>query len=491
MTGSRVFLRIPDKRGGWKTVYEATPRQEEFHLSTAPNTLYGGAAGGGKSTALRRDAEMRCLSVPGYRCLLLRRTFPELRNTHIDRLIFEAKELGGEFFKSENIARFPNGSTIEVGHCEDEASVAKYLSTEYDWIGFDELVTFTRNQFAFISSRARSTKPGVLPMVRAGSNPGGANSYWVKRYFILRDITKAEVEGYDPSEWAFIPARLDDNPHIDASYEKRLMTLPTEALRRAYRYGDWDVFEGQAFTEWRAVNETGQAWHVLTELPEIEGRPINEDPRIEVFRALDWGYRDYGVCGWYACLPDGRLIKTQEYLFREMLARDVAQEIRDRSRGMKIRYTVADPSIWIRDPVAGESIAETFAKWKVPLLPADNDRINGWHRLHSYLRETTTVVTPEKGIEVPMLQFYGPGCPYTVRTIPSMTVSSSRPEDIETKNVEDHAADETRYAVMSRPAPSRWAPAAPQIDPTFRLSGEAKRLLREARRVKRPGWVMP
>lgn len=431
---------------------------------------------------------MRCLSVPNYRALLLRRTFPELRNTHIDKLIFEAKELGGEYFKSESVARFPNGSFIEVGHCEDESSVAKYLSTEYDAIYFDELVTFTDRQFLFISSRARSTKPGVKPIVRAGSNPGGANSYWVKRYFILRDIQKHENEDYDPSEWAFVPARLDDNPHIDASYERRLMALPTEALRRAYRYGDWDVFEGQAFPEFKSLNEQGQPWHVINELPTLDGRPINEDPRIEVFRALDWGYREPGVCGWYACMPDGRLIKVQEYVFREQLARQVAEEIRERSRGMRVRYTVADPSIWIRDPVAGESIAETLARNKVPCIPADNDRINGWHRLHTMLRETVDVPAGDRVVTVPFLQIYGPACPYTVRTIPAMTVNPTKPEDIETKHVEDHAADETRYAVMSRPAPSRWRQRDEGINTTFRMSAEARKMLRDARRARRPGW---
>ena len=40
--------------------------------------LYGGAAGGGKSDALVIEA-LRQVDVPNYRALILRKTFPQLR----------------------------------------------------------------------------------------------------------------------------------------------------------------------------------------------------------------------------------------------------------------------------------------------------------------------------------------------------------------------------------------------------------------------------
>jgi hypothetical protein len=443
----RLCLGAPGRE---RVFYEAHARQDDFHFADAPNVLYGGAAGGGKSHALRMDAYIRCLTVPGYRALLLRRTYPELNNTHIERVFLEAGQLGAVYNKTEYKLRFSNGSVLEFGHVEDDAAVAKYLSTEYDAIYFDELVTFTLHQFKFIASRARTTKPGIVPIIRAGSNPGGVNSWWVRRYFIFKDIGPTEDPTYRPENYAFIPATLDDNPHIDPTYEARLMALPSEALRRAYRYGDWEVFEGQFFGEWRKQTDEGEPWHVVNELPTIDGKPLTEVPWIDVFRSIDWGYRDPGICGWYACLPDGRLLKFQEYVFQETMATEVAKEIRRRSAGMRVRYTVADPAMFMREGQLGESLADTFQRQRVPLLKADNERINGWQQLHRWLQETTVAGNRK----VPLLQVYGPGCPYTVRTIPSLVVDDHKLEDVKTKGTEDHAGDETRYAVMSRPAPS-------------------------------------
>ena len=53
-------------KAGMEWLYLPLPRQVDFHASAAPNTLFGGAAGPGKSHALRYDAYMRCLAYPGY-----------------------------------------------------------------------------------------------------------------------------------------------------------------------------------------------------------------------------------------------------------------------------------------------------------------------------------------------------------------------------------------------------------------------------------------
>jgi hypothetical protein len=149
------------------------------------------------------------------------------------------------------------------------------------------------------------------------------------------------------------------------------------------------------------------------------------------------------------------------------------------------RYTVADPKIFTHD--VGESIAETLARNGVPCLKADNDRINGWARLHEWLT-STTVTGGDRA--VPMIQFYELACPYTIRTIPSMVVDENRPEDLRTKGTEDHAADETRYAVMSRPplrsSKEKYRPRQKSHEPGT-VGWEVNRILRKQRRRRKLG----
>jgi phage terminase large subunit len=420
------------------TLYAPTARQRQFHECPARNVLYGGAAGGGKSHALRWDAYMRCLSLKHYRALLLRRTYPELENTHLENVPVDlAGGLPAEYLKSERKVRFRNGAVLQFGHCEDEAAVGKYLSTEYDAIYFDELVTFTEKQFLMIRSRARSTKPGVRPMIRAGTNPGGPESHWVRRRFIWQDLTGKEDPRYRPEDYAYIPATLDDNPYIDREeYAANLESLPEE-LARAYRYGDWDIFPGQYFGEWR------KAKHVSDE--------HRAYPRhFQRVRAVDWGYVKPGVCLWLVKLPDsGRWYLEHEYVFSRTLAADVAREIGRRTKdlGVKVQYTVADTAMWTPDGTVGESMAETFQRNGVPLVKADKRRVGtmdrplGWQRFRHWLKDA-----PDG---VPWLTV-SPECAYTVRTIPALVSDKTRPEDVDSDG-EDHAADALRYFVMSRP----------------------------------------
>lgn len=443
-------------KGKPKVLYSPTPKQVVFHENGARNVLYGGAAGGGKSHALRWDAYMRCLSVPHYRALLLRRTFPELENTHLENVPVDAANgLPCEFLKSERKVRFGNGSVLQFGHCEDEAAVAKYLSTEYDAIYFDELVTFTEKQFLMIRSRARSTKAGVRPVIKAGTNPGGPESHWVRRRFIWQDITAKEDPRYRPEDYAYVPATLDDNPFIDqAEYAANLESLPEE-LARAYRYGDWDIFPGQYFAEFR------KAKHVTAE-------HVSYSAHFQRVRAVDWGYVKPGVCLWLVKLPDsGRWYLEHEYVFSRTLAADVAREIvrRTKDLGVKVQYTVADTAMWTPDGTVGESMAETFSRNGCSMIQADKRRVGtmdrplGWQRLRHWLKDA-----PDG---VPWLTI-SPECAYTARTLPALVSDTHRPEDVDSDG-EDHAADALRYFVMSRPplnpagerkgAPPPWSQA--------------------------------
>jgi hypothetical protein len=171
---------------------------------------------------------------------------------------------------------------------------------------------------------------------------------------------------------------------------------------------------------------------------------------LEAFASLDWGYAAPGCVLWWVCLPDGHLHIAQEYKFQQSAVETVGHQIHERTRylGVKLlRYVVADPACWQKTGHGrGEAIAETLLRLRLPMRRGDNDRRNGWQRLHELLQESPDG-TPWLTVD--------PGCAYLCRTIPSAVSDKNDPEDVDTHG-DDHALDALRYGAMSRPAPTRF-----------------------------------
>jgi phage terminase large subunit len=445
------WLQIPRIDLAGAKFYVPTPKQVAMHMSRARNLLWGGRAGTGKSWALRHDAYMRCMTIPGYRVLLLRKNFTELTDTHLDKAASEIPKLTGDLHSwqaSKYTGVFKNESRIRFGHCENDDAVRQYLSSEFDEIIFDEGATFSEYQVRFIGSRLRTAKKGVIPYVRIGSNPG---AMWLYRYYIAKDITPDEDPSYHPEDYEFIPATVEDNPHVNLQeQELRLNSLPSEALRQMYRDGNWLAVEGQFFTEWRPKrSEDGRPWHVIQELPKMGETPVTQVKWVQIVAVVDWGYDpDPGVCTWFAILPSGRYIAFKEFTFRRTIAAAVAENLVKESGGLNVVQRIGGHDMWMKSTDTGESMAETFARRGFSMRVADTDRVNGWQRLHALLTETVD----EGHGPVPKLQVYEPGCPQLARTIPMLQNNPKHPGDILQQN--DHWADTARWFSMSRPSQS-------------------------------------
>lgn len=479
----RRALTFSVTRGAETTVlYAPTPRGVQLHLSTAPSLLYGGAAGGSKSHTARWDAFLRLFAVPGTQTLMLRRRYTELMDNHINDTLRESAQMKGlglavQYLKDERrmVVTHPDGQTswLRFGHCENEGDEENYLSSPYDVVYVDEAATFTKKQVMGINSRLRSAT-GLAPRLVCTSNPGGSHTLWLKQWFIDKTVGPEEDAKYDPADWAFIPSKLYDNPYyMDpdgtwTTYEKRLTPLGPERARQMLE-GDWDVIAGQYFPEFSRNR------HV--EMTTIA-------PEVQWFRCLDWGYNNPGVCLWIACLPDGHLHVRHEYVFRQTIAHEVAKQIRqqtrdlapDLDRGITIRYTVADPSMWNKSGQSGESIAETVARAGVPMIKGSNERVIGWQRMRHWF-QTAPDGRPWLTVD--------PSCAYLLRTIPSLVSDDTIPEDVDTAG-EDHAADALRYGLMSRPTPSTTPSIPPERSP-FSVGAMLAGIRRDAMRRPRLG----
>ena len=255
--------------GAFQWLFAPTPRQTEFAEQTRKTkfTGFGGAKAVAKSHGGRWLLYRDCLRIPNLRCLLLRRTFKELDTTHLLEMPLDAEKLkpmGANYATSAREMSFrANGSLIRAGHCETDGDVAHFLSTQWDRIVFDELVTFTRQQFLMIVSCARSTKQAVIDeggaQVWAMTNPGGRGAGWVKELFIDQNPDPEQMPDYDASQWGFVQGWLEDNPYIESGYRQTLMNLPP-ILRRQWLDGDWNAYEGQFF-DFQATKDRAP-WHV-------------------------------------------------------------------------------------------------------------------------------------------------------------------------------------------------------------------------------------
>lgn len=406
------------------------PRQIDFFQSRARHTAYGGARGGGKSWAMRRKFVLLALRYDGLNLLLLRRTLPELTENHVRPLLTELNGLIA-YNQTQRVMTFPSGSRIKLGYCEAEKDVYQYQGQEYDVVGLEEATHFSESQMQFLTTCNRTVRTDFAPRMYYTCNPGGVGHGWVKRLFVDRDYRACER----PEDYAFIPARVYDNPYLmqrDPSYVRTLENLP-EHLQRAHLDGDWDVLAGQYFPEFSRER------HVVSPFPVPDWW--------RRFVAMDWGYNDPCAVLFFAASPEGRVYVYRELYERKTLAKEIAARIRAVSEGETIAYRVASPDAWQQrgaGDIEGESIAESFQKHGVPLLRADNARVIGWQRVRDYLAEG------EDG--APRLQIFS-NCTNLIRTLPMLTFDERDTEDV-SGNCEDHAPEALRYGLMTRPVKS-------------------------------------
>ena len=428
-----------------KQMIIGTPNQKQmlFMKDSHRHVAFGGARGGGKSWAVRAKAKLMCMRYPGIRILIVRRTYPELYNNHINIL---RKELFSivRYNDKEKLMTFPNGSTVSFSYCASDKDLDRLQGVEYDVIFLDEATQLTEYQMRAIVACVRAVND-YPKRVYYTCNPGGKGHGYIKRLF----IDKRYNEGESAEDYSFIQSLVTDNTALmeaDPEYIKQLESLPPK-LRDAWRYGNWNIFEGQFFEDF-IDNPEGYAQRRYTHVI-----PAFDIPKSwSIYRSYDFGYNKPFSLGWWAVDHDGvayRILElygctknpnegvrwTPEKQFEE-----IARTEREHPwlRGKQIQG-VADPSIW--DTSRGESVADTAAKYGIWFTPGDNKRIAGWMQLHYRLSFDSN--------GYPMLYVFD-NCKAFIRTLPQLTYSDTNPEDLDT-SLEDHVADEVRYFCMSRP----------------------------------------
>lgn len=225
--------KAPDPTNRQWCPFQPHPRQKTFLDLTCREAFYGGAAGGGKSTALLMAA-LQYVDIEGYSALLLRRKLTDQKRA--GALVMKAHEwldgTAARWHAGSHMWTFPSGATLQFGYLDTESDLESYHSAEYQFIGFDELTHFHEHWYTYMFARCRRQAGVPIPVrVRSGSNPGSHGHEWVKKRFITN-----RKEGVE-----FVPALVTDNPTLDA--DDYLLSLEElDPIRRdQLAAGDWDA----------------------------------------------------------------------------------------------------------------------------------------------------------------------------------------------------------------------------------------------------------
>lgn len=196
---------------------------------------------------------------PQGAALLLRKTYTDLSlpGAIMDRAAEWLRPTAARWNETSKRWTFPSGYSLTFGYLQTVHDHYRYQSSEFTYIGFDELTQFPRHQFKYMYSRLRKPKGCTLILkMRGATNPGGIGHEWVYEDMIDPQTRDADC--------VFIPALHTDNPHLDERYIEMLNRL--DPVTRAHlRDGLWDVMEtgGMFDRTWFPILDTPPPDHEI------------------------------------------------------------------------------------------------------------------------------------------------------------------------------------------------------------------------------------
>ena len=396
----------------------------------------------------------------GFNALFCRKELPMLDDA-IERSHQIYGQIGAEWHEQKKTWRFEGGGRLRFRPLERIRDADKYQGQNISDACIEEAGNYPDPQPIDRLNGALRSVDGVPTQMILTGNPGGPGQSWIRHRYINpnpagMEILSRELPNGQQHRYVFIPSKVQNNRLLlqkDPGYINRLYLVGSVELVRAWLEGDWNAIEGAYFDCWSDA---------------MVIRPVTLPAHWLRFRSFDWGSAKPFSVGWWAIagedfihpeglIPKGAMVRYREWygssgpnIGLKLTAEKVGEGIKAKEDGENIQYGVADPAIFTAD--GGPSIAERMG---VYFKPADNKRIvgnghaGGWDMMRQRMQ----------GDERPMIYCFTT-CVDSIRTIPVLQHDANRPEDLDT-DMEDHAADEWRYACMSRP----WIKSAPTETP--------------------------
>lgn len=446
-----------------KVYYQPQEKQKVFHnaiLNRDENGyrdfLYGGAARGGKSHALRWEAHRNSMQYPRLRGLLIRSSFPELERTHLAQIQFDLPSEIVKYNQQKHVAYYFNDSVLEFGYGTRKEDFQQYLSAEYDFIMVDELTTIPFEFSYLLRSRLTASRKDFIPFWACATNPGSIAHVDVRNYFVRKgNLDPDKFPAYNPKEVFFIPATVFDNKVVierDPGEVTRLKQLSKKDQQK-FLYGNWDIYEGQFFDNFNSDI------HIVKPKDYL---PIEQLQRMSIMGGLDYGNVTVLIMG--AKDYNGNVVFFDElYLDRYGRSKKVqlTKEFLEK-RNLLDTTIIADTNMWIPDSFdtsTKESPARDYLDAGIKLIQVsktspDNRR----YRIacnDAIYNALDFQYDPEKKefSKPPKIKIYQ-RCKWLAETLPSLVTDEKDVEDIE-DGQNDHPYDAAKYLYMALAKPRK------------------------------------
>jgi hypothetical protein len=384
------------------------------------------------------------LENPGANMYFFRETYDDLEANIIKEWKEKVPRELYSYNESKHQATLINGTSVKFRYIRNFADAEGYQGRSMDWIGVDELTKHLRESIQVLLSCLRSPK-GFKPTFRATCNPGGIGHMYVKEDYI-------EATGYGDhpttcpitgNKRVFIPAKVWDNDVLmknDPNYVKRLQNLP-EDQRKAFLDGDWDLFSGQYFDEFKRDIHVCDPFPI----PDHWHRYFVCDYGLDMFAGL-----------WIARDEQGRAYVYKEVYESGLIISEASKRFLEVNGGDRLKIRYAPPDLQNRQKDTGKSAFDIFYQNGVNFVVSDNNRISGWSAVKEWLKvyETRHEQTGET-YKTSNLKIFK-NCTNLIRCLPAVQHDEKDPNDVAKEPHElTHITDALRYWCIMWTTPAK------------------------------------
>lgn len=399
-------------------------KQTAFVTCDAPEVLYSGAYGCGKTVALAIKLFARA-SVPGARELLVRKFLADVRDTTVKQLL----EGDGQFppiltpgsythNKNEHTITLHGGGQIRyMGINNDAGAAVRIASINATGCAIEQAEELEQGQYDALLGRIRSTVPTIRPQWYMVCNPDSP-THWLAERFSIFDKSKRH-----PSR-KVIFTKTTDNPHLPPEYVEQLKSLSIWRRRR-YVEGLW-------------VGATGVIYDNFRHSLHVKGV---EGPWDKIILGVDDGTTN--PCAMLLVGTDGhRLHVIAENYERELTSamKTAAAHRLAGQVGGRVMATIVDP--------AAAGLKADLRASNLHVEDGDNDVLSGIALVRQMFEDGRLTIDP--------------GCVNLIKELSAYKWAENKPKDTPVKE-NDHACDALRYAVKRLVAPESAAVSAKTI----------------------------